>query len=252
MYNILICDDEQDIVNALKIYLSGGDYCLFEASNGREALEVVEKNDIHLILMDIMMPQLDGIAATAKLREKSNVPIILLTAKSESSDKVLGLNIGADDYITKPFSMRELLARVKANIRRTTMLSAPAAEDNAMSAGGGITINTDSFQVRKNGVPIDLTQREYELLTHGGRHRPPPARKDRGQPRRAGLHPHAPRRGLLFLRAGVSCAHFSGKGVSCYVPQPAYEARDDHAAARHLADGGGGRVFDDQRQELLY
>ena len=93
MYNILICDDEQDIVNALKIYLSGGDYCLFEASNGREALEVVEKNDIHLILMDIMMPQLDGIAATAKLREKSNVPIILLTAKSESSDKVLGLNI---------------------------------------------------------------------------------------------------------------------------------------------------------------
>lgn len=165
MYNILICDDEQDIVNALKIYLSGGDYCLFEASNGREALEVVEKNDIHLILMDIMMPQLDGIAATAKLREKSNVPIILLTAKSESSDKVPGLNIGADDYITKPFSMRELLARVKANIRRTTMLSAPAAEDNAMSAGGGITINTDSFQVRKNGVPIDLTQREYELLT---------------------------------------------------------------------------------------
>ena len=165
MYNILICDDEQDIVNALKIYLSGGDYCLFEAHNGREALEAVEKNDIHLILMDIMMPQLDGIAATAKLREKSNVPIILLTAKSESSDKVLGLNIGADDYITKPFSMLELLARVKANIRRTTMLSAPAAEDNAMSAGGGITINTDSFQVRKNGVPIDLTQREYELLT---------------------------------------------------------------------------------------
>ena len=113
MYNILICDDEQDIVNALKIYLSGGDYCLFEASNGREALEVVEKNDIHLILMDIMMPQLDGIAATAKLREKSNVPIILLTAKSESSDKVLGLNIGADDYITKPFDPVEVLARVQ-------------------------------------------------------------------------------------------------------------------------------------------
>ena len=165
MYNILICDDEQDIVNALKIYLSGGDYCLFEAHNGREALEAVEKNDIHLILMDIMMPQLDGIAATAKLREKSNVPIILLTAKSESSDKVLGLNIGADDYITKPFSMRELLARIKANLRRTTMLSAPAAEDNSMSAGGGITIDPDSFEVRKNGAPVDLTQREYELLT---------------------------------------------------------------------------------------
>lgn len=164
MYNILICDDEQDIVNALKIYLSGGDYCLFEASNGREALEVVEKNDIHLILMDIMMPQLDGIAATAKLREKSNVPIILLTAKSESSDKVLGLNIGADDYITKPFSMRELMARVKANIRRTAMVSGAAAE-SGMSAGGALTINTDSFQVFKNGKPIELTQREYELLT---------------------------------------------------------------------------------------
>lgn len=122
MYNILICDDEQDIVNALKIYLSGGDYCLFEASNGREALEVVEKNDIHLILMDIMMPQLDGIAATAKLREKSNVPIILLTAKSESSDKVLGLNIGADDYITKPFDPVEVLARVRSQLRRYTQL----------------------------------------------------------------------------------------------------------------------------------
>lgn len=164
MHNILICDDEQDIVNALKIYLSGGDYCLFEAHNGREALEAVEQNDIHLILMDIMMPQLDGIAATAKLREKSNVPIILLTAKSESSDKVLGLNIGADDYITKPFSMRELMARVKANIRRTAMVSGTAAE-SGMSAGGALTINTDSFQVFKNGKPIELTQREYELLT---------------------------------------------------------------------------------------
>ena len=138
MYNILICDDEQDIVNALKIYLSGGDYCLFEASNGREALEVVEKNDIHLILMDIMMPQLDGIAATAKLREKSNVPIILLTAKSESSDKVLGLNIGADDYITKPFDPGEVLACARScaairslgqrrwRSRRTSTPSAPS------------------------------------------------------------------------------------------------------------------------------
>ena len=129
MYNILICDDEQDIVNALKIYLSGGDYCLFEASNGREALEVVEKNDIHLILMDIMMPQLDGIAATAKLREKSNVPIILLTAKSESSDKVLGLNIGADDYITKPFDPVEVLARVRSQLRRYTQLGSKKEEE---------------------------------------------------------------------------------------------------------------------------
>ena len=165
MYKVLVCDDEKDIVSAISIYLTSDGYEVIPARNGLEALDIVKHNDVHLVLMDIMMPQLDGIAATAKLREKSNVPIILLTAKSESSDKALGLNIGADDYITKPFSMRELLARVKANIRRTTMLSAPAAEDNAMSAGGGITINTDSFQVRKNGVPIDLTQREYELLT---------------------------------------------------------------------------------------
>ena len=134
MYNILICDDEQDIVNALKIYLSGGDYCLFEASNGREALEVVEKNDIHLILMDIMMPQLDGIAATAKLREKSNVPIILLTAKSESSDKVLGLNVGADDYITKPFLAQELLLRLGAVLRRVYRQQQPA---------GGLRVEQD-------------------------------------------------------------------------------------------------------------
>ena len=127
MYNILICDDEQDIVNALKIYLSGGDYCLFEASNGREALEVVEKNDIHLILMDIMMPQLDGIAATAKLREKSNVPIILLTAKSESSDKVLGLNIGADDYITKPFDPSPPTRSWAQKRKRRSRTSTPSA-----------------------------------------------------------------------------------------------------------------------------
>ena len=164
MYNILICDDEQDIVNALKIYLANPDYHLLEAHTGQEALDALERKDIHLVLLDIMMPEMDGITALAKLRQVSNVPVILLTAKSEDTDKILGLNVGADDYITKPFSMRELLARVKANIRRTTMLSAPAAEDNAMSAGG-ITINTDSFQVRKNGVPIDLTQREYELLT---------------------------------------------------------------------------------------
>ena len=119
-----------------------------------------------LILLDVMMPKMMGFDVCRALRaEGDNVPVIILTAREEEEDKILGLEIGADDYITKPFSMRELLARVKANIRRTTMLSAPAAEDNAMSAGGGITINTDSFQVRKNGVPIDLTQREYELLT---------------------------------------------------------------------------------------
>mgnify|MGYP000246793104 CR=1 FL=1 len=167
MYNILICDDEQDIVNALKIYLSGGDYCLFEASNGREALEVVEKNDIHLILMDIMMPQLDGIAATAKLREKSNVPIILLTAKSESSDKVLGLNIGADDYITKPFDPVEVLARVRSQLRRYTQLNPQSGAGNQVKneiSIKGLTINKDNHKVTVYGEEIKLTPIEFDIL----------------------------------------------------------------------------------------
>ena len=166
MYNILICDDEQDIVNALKIYLSGGDYCLFEASNGREALEVVEKNDIHLILMDIMMPQLDGIAATAKLREKSNVPIILLTAKSESSDKVLGLNIGADDYITKPFVPVEVIARVRSQLRRYKRLGGatePEERDSKL-CNGGIEYDDKSKTVTVDGEPVSLTPTEMQLL----------------------------------------------------------------------------------------
>lgn len=163
MYNILICDDEQDIVNALKIYLSGRDYCLFEASNGREALEVVEKNDIHLILMDIMMPQLDGIAATAKLREKSNVPIILLTAKSESSDKVLGLNIGADDYITKPFNPVEVLARVRSQLRRYLQLGGGTVRPTSFVIGG-IELDDNAKEVTVDGEPVSLTPKEYDIL----------------------------------------------------------------------------------------
>ena len=119
MHNILVCDDDHDIVAALKIYLSGGEYRVFEAYNGAEAVEAVRKNDIHLVLMDIMMPELDGIAATAAIRRESNAPIILLTAKSESSDKVLGQNVGADDYITKPFGTSELLARLPYDQRET-------------------------------------------------------------------------------------------------------------------------------------
>ena len=187
MYNILICDDEQDIVNALKIYLSGGDYCLFEASNGREALEVVEKNDIHLILMDIMMPQLDGIAATAKLREKSNVPIILLTAKSESSDKVLGLNIGADDYITKPFDPVEVLARVRSQLRRYTQLGAKKEEEkpNVYTVGPIVLDGTHLF------LRPDLRAGVEGGFAGGGdvgeRPHPPPAPKTGDQPLRAAL-----------------------------------------------------------------
>ena len=118
MYNILICDDEPDIVAALKIYLTGDDYCLFEANNGRQALEVVEEHDIHLVLLDIMMPEMDGIQTLSRIRENHNMPVIFLTAKGEDTDKILGLNIGADDYVTKPFNPVELLARVKSQLRR--------------------------------------------------------------------------------------------------------------------------------------
>ena len=122
MYNILICDDDKDIVSALDIYLRAEGYNTFPASDGAQALKAVQEHDIHLILMDVMMPNLDGIRATAKLRESCNVPIILLTAKSEDSDKVLGLNIGADDYVTKPFNPMEVMARVKSQLRRYTTL----------------------------------------------------------------------------------------------------------------------------------
>ena len=165
MYNILICDDEQDIVNALKIYLSGGEYRLFEAHDGREALEAVENNEIHLVLMDIMMPRLDGIAATAKLRESSNVPIILLTAKSESGDKVLGLNVGADDYITKPFDPVEVLARVRSQLRRYTQLGAKHEEEKPnVYTVGPITLDEEKKSVSVDGDAVALTPIEYHIL----------------------------------------------------------------------------------------
>ena len=129
MYNILVCDDQKDIVNALKIYLAPEGYGLYEAFSGEEALEIVKSREIHLVLLDIMMPRMDGITATAKIREFSNVPIILLTAKSETEDKVLGLNVGADDYITKPFVPVEVLARVRSQLRRYDRLGAMPAPD---------------------------------------------------------------------------------------------------------------------------
>ena len=163
---ILVVDDEAPIRELLSFNLKKSGYEVEMAADGRTALQKAPEAD--LVLLDIMLPEVDGLEVCRQLKadpQTSGIPIIMLTAKAEEIDRVLGLELGADDYVVKPFSMRELLARVKANIRRTTMLSAPAAEDHAMSAGGGITINTDSFQVRKNGVPIDLTQREYELLT---------------------------------------------------------------------------------------
>ena len=128
MYRILVCDDEKDIVSALKIYLMADGYQVFEAYNGREALEILKNEDIHLVLMDIMMPEMDGITAMLKIREVSNVPVILLTAKSEDTDKVLGLTVGADDYVTKPFNTVELQARVKSQLRRYMKLEAARSD----------------------------------------------------------------------------------------------------------------------------
>ena len=132
MYRILVCDDEKDIVSALKIYLMADGYQVFEAYNGREALEILKNEDIHLVLMDIMMPEMDGITAMLKIREVSNVPVILLTAKSEDTDKVLGLTVGADDYVTKPFNTVELQARVKSQLRRYMTHSSPPSADTIM------------------------------------------------------------------------------------------------------------------------
>lgn len=166
MHNILVCDDDRDIVAALKIYLSGGEYRVFEAYNGAEAVEAVRKNDIHLVLMDIMMPGLDGIAATAAIRRESNAPIILLTAKSESSDKVLGLNVGADDYITKPFDPVEVLARVKSQLRRYTLLGAKpeTAPERGIYTVGGVTLNEDAKSVTVDGESVSLTPLEFNIL----------------------------------------------------------------------------------------
>ena len=163
MYNILICDDEKDIVNALKIYLNDANYQLFESYTGKGALEIVEKENIHLILLDIMMPEMDGITAMAKIREFSNVPIILLTAKSEDTDKVLGLNVGADDYVTKPFNPVELLARVKSQLRRYTQLGGANVTPEVLIIGG-IALNDKTKIVTVDGEKISLTPKEYDIL----------------------------------------------------------------------------------------
>ena len=163
MYRILICDDDRDIVAALKIYLSGGEYQLYAAYTGKEALDIVQREDIQLILMDIMMPELDGIAATAKIREVSNVPIILLTAKSETSDKILGLNIGADDYITKPFDPMEVLARVRSQLRRYTSLGSANASQDVITIGA-VSLDDPAKTVTVDGEPVSLTPSEYGIL----------------------------------------------------------------------------------------
>ena len=164
MYNILICDDQPDIVNALKIYLTPEGYNLLTAETGAQALEIARQEDLHLILLDIMMPQMDGITATAKIREFSNVPIILLTAKSETEDKVLGLNVGADDYITKPFVPVEVLARVRSQLRRYSLLGSRTAEDASVITIGSISLDDKTKTVTVDGDAVSLTPTEYAIL----------------------------------------------------------------------------------------
>ena len=163
MYNVLICDDQVDIVNALKIYLAPEGYRLYEAFTGTQVLEIVSREPIHLVLLDIMMPEMDGITATAKIREFSNIPIILLTAKSETEDKVLGLNVGADDYIAKPFIPVEVLARVRSQLRRYATLGSRPENPEALSVGG-IILNDNAKTVTVEGEPVSLTPMEYGIL----------------------------------------------------------------------------------------
>ncbi|NCE63973.1 DNA-binding response regulator [Pseudoflavonifractor sp. 524-17] len=166
MYNILICDDDRDIVSALEIYLTSEGYGTVAAYDGLEAVKLAAERDVHLILMDVMMPGLDGIRATAKLRETTNIPIILLTAKSEDSDKILGLNIGADDYITKPFNPIEVIARVKSQLRRYTTLGGrkKAEGSNTRLSNGGIAIDDAAKTVTVDGEAVSLTPLEYNIL----------------------------------------------------------------------------------------
>ena len=225
---VLIVEDEKNIVDILRFNLQRAGYQTLEAYDGEDGLAQAVSANPDLILLDVMLPKKNGFDVCRALRDQgSSVPVIILTAREEEADKVLGLEIGADDYITKPFSMRELVARVGANIRRTTMTppAAASAAASAMPVSGDLSINTDSHQVFRAGKAIDLTQREYELLTFlashpnkvysridlelrlcgrrradRGRDGPAPAGEDRGRPRQSCLHPHPPGRRLLLLR----------------------------------------------------
>jgi len=163
MQNILVCDDEKDIVEALRIYLNAEGYNVYQAYNGKEALDVLKKEKIHLVLLDIMMPVMDGISTISALREKSNVPVILLTAKSEDTDKILGLNIGADDYITKPFNPVEVIARVRSQLRRYLNFGTIETKASVLKIGN-IELDDESKTVSVDGDNVSLTKREFSIL----------------------------------------------------------------------------------------
>lgn len=164
MYNILVVDDNREIAGAIEIYLKNQNYNVFKAYDGKEALEIFKREEIHLILMDVMMPIMDGTQATIKIRENSSVPVLFLSAKSEDVDKILGLNIGADDYITKPFNPLELLARVNSNLRRYTSYSNGSALKNDVIRIGGVELNDLTKEVTVDGEPIRTTPLEYKIL----------------------------------------------------------------------------------------
>lgn len=165
MYNILVCDDDKEIVEAIEIYLTQEGYRILKAYDGTEALEMLEREEVHLLLLDVMMPKLDGIRATLKIREKNSIPIIILSAKSEDADKIFGLNVGADDYVTKPFSPLELVARVKSQLRRYTQLGGTAQNENdKIYSVGGLRINDDLKEVTVDGELVRLTPIEYNIL----------------------------------------------------------------------------------------
>ena len=164
MFNILVCDDDKEIVDAIDIYLSQEGYHILKAYDGLQAIEIMKKEEVHLILLDIMMPNLDGIRATRKIRETSSVPIIMLSAKSEEVDKITGLNIGADDYVTKPFTPMELMARVNSQLRRYRKFLEKLAPQENTHVIGGLEINEDMVEVSMDGNPVKLTPIEYKIL----------------------------------------------------------------------------------------
>jgi len=164
MTNILVCDDDKEIVDAIEIYLKQEGYHIIKAYDGIEAIKALKENDVKLLIIDIMMPRLDGINATLKIREYSSIPIIILSAKSEDADKILGLNIGADDYVTKPFNPLELVARVKSNLRRYTRLENLTEDSNTNYIAGGLMINDETKEVTVDGEVVQLTPIEYNIL----------------------------------------------------------------------------------------
>lgn len=167
MKSILVCDDDKEIVDAIEIYLQQEGYCILKAYDGEQALQILKEREVHLLIIDVMMPRLDGIRATLKIREDSSIPIIILSAKSEDADKILGLNIGADDYVTKPFTPLELLARVNSHLRRYSKYLSALKEDgnkDHIYTIGGLELNEDTVEVSVDGEPVKLTPMEFKIV----------------------------------------------------------------------------------------